>query len=71
MTKQQKLQELIDSLMRDEIKDEYFLEYVPGQGWYLSPCTRKSFNDTGEFLGDSYDSAIQYIESREFYSIYG
>lgn len=71
MTKTQKLQERINSLVRDEIKDEYTLEYLPGQGWYLIPRERRSFTDEGDFLGRNYNDVIQYMQSREFYSIYG
>lgn len=71
MTKTQKLQERINSLVRDEIKDEYTLEYLPGQGWYLIPHERRSFTDEGDFLGRNYNDVIQYMQSREFYSIYG
>lgn len=71
MTKRQKLEDLIHSLVRDEIKDEYILEYVSGQGWYLIPHERRSFTDIGDVLGRNYDDAIKYIKSREFYSIYG
>lgn len=71
MTKIQRLQERINSLVRDEIKDEYGLEYLPGQGWYLIPYEKRFFTDKGDFLGRNYNDAIQYIESRDFYSIYG
>lgn len=70
MTKRHKLENLIHSLVRDDIKDEYTLEYLPGQGWYLIPPERRTFTDVGDFLGRNYNDAIRYIKSREFYSIY-
>lgn len=71
MTKRQQLEDLIHSLVRDEIKDEYTLQYVSAEGWYLIPHEKRSFTDVGDYLGRNYNDAIKYIKSREFYSIYG
>lgn len=71
MKKSCKLYDLFESIARDEIKEEFTIEYQRGDGWYLNPLSPLYFDDTGIFLGTNYEKAVEYMDSRDFRNIVG